>query len=333
MARPSLILIILLAAVSTTRAEPFTVATYNIEHFSGHFLSRHLAEAKPSPLPKTAEVEQLLESQKKSEEEDNWEVSQVILDAKFNPDILVIQEGCNQADLEYFNHTWLKDAYQTVIAFPSNTDRDQNVCMMIKPGFKVISKKDQYFKEPDTVSNDRGNRLFARGPAFVLIEAPSGYRFWVGTNHQKSKSDNSVEVTQWRNREAKRTHAIIKEIEKAGPNDVVFLGDMNDELGIQMYEMQAGGDAIATLVGPASDGIFLATRALADAGKISYFGYSRDAYRSLIDHIFVTSEMKGQIEDVSVFQNNFTAVASDHCPVLARFRTDPVTGRGPGKSN
>jgi len=199
--------------------------------------------------------------------------------------------------------------------------------MLLKPGFKIVQRKDQYFKELDTIPNDRGNRLFARGPVFVLLEAPSGYRFWVGTNHQKSKSDNSLEVTQWRNREAIRTHKIIKEIEKIGPSDVVFLGDMNDELGIQAYELAGGGDAIANLVGPASDGIFLATRGLAEAGRISYFGYSRTEYRSLIDHIFVTRDMKERIEDVQVFQNSFTAVASDHCPVTMRFRADVVSGK------
>src|SRR5262249_7538834 len=98
-------------------------------------------------------------------------------------------------------------------------------------------------------------------------------------------------------------------------------------LGTQAYELAGGGDSIANLVGPTSDGIFLATRALAEAGRISYFGYSRTEYRSLIDHIFVTRDMKDQIEDVQVFQNSFTAVASDHCPVLIRFRADAVTAR------
>jgi hypothetical protein len=315
---------IVLLFASWLHAQQITVATYNIEHFAGHFLARRVAATRPS-VAKNPEAQDLMESERRHEDEDNWETAQVILDPSFFPDILAVQEGCSQADLEYFNHRWLKDAYSTVIVFDSNTDREQTIGLMLKPGFKVIDRKDQYYREPDPIPNVRGNRLFARGPAFLLVEAPSGYRFWIGTNHQKSKSDNSVEVTQWRNREAVRTHQIIKEVEKAGPSDVIFLGDMNDEPGIQMYEMQAGGDAIANLVGSTSDGILLATSKLAEAGKISYFGYSRTDHRSLIDHIFVTASVKDQIEDVQVFQNGFTAVASDHCPVMMRFRADAVS--------
>ena len=109
-----------------------------------------------------------------------------------------------QEELEAFNKKWLKGAYETAIVFPGNSGRGQTLGMLAKPGFKIVDRKDQYHLEPDTGKNARGERLFARGPAFVLIESPSGYRFWVGVTHQKSKSDNSVDVTQWRNREATR---------------------------------------------------------------------------------------------------------------------------------
>jgi endonuclease/exonuclease/phosphatase family metal-dependent hydrolase len=319
--KPLLSMLLVLMIAPWLPAQQITVATYNIEHFAGHFLARRIATTRPS-VAKNPEAQDLMESERRHEDEDNWETAEVILDPRFSPDILAIQEGCSQADLEYFNHRWLRDSYSTVIVFDSNTDREQTIGMMIRPGFKVVDRKDQYYREPDPVPNERGNRLFARGPAFLLVEAPSGYRFWIGTNHQKSKADNSVEVTQWRNREALRTHQIIKEIEKSGPSDVIFLGDMNDEAGIQMYELQGGGDVISNLVGPVTDGIFLATSKLAEAGKISYFGYSRTDHRSLIDHIFVTSSFKDQIEDVQVFQNGFTAVSSDHCPVMMRFLAD-----------
>jgi len=313
--------ILILCVTLQPRAEQITVATYNVENFRTHFLAHKITTSKPSwmndPLAK-----ELIDAEREQNDKANWEVSQVILDPKFNPDILVMQEGCSQSDLDYFNKRWLKDAFKTVIVFETNSERDQNLCMLIKPGFTIVDRKDQYFKEPDSEKNERGDRLFARGPAFVQIQAPSGYRFWVGTNHQKSKSGNSVEVTKWRLREAKRTHQIIKELEKTGPDDVVFLGDMNDELGLQKFEQEAGGDAIATIVGPAQDGIVLETKPLADAGEISYGGYWKPDFRSFIDHVFVTQEMKDQVEDVKVFQNNFTQVASDHYPVMIRFHAD-----------
>ncbi len=316
---PVVVLVLTLAA----RAENITVATYNIENFREHFLAHKLSTSKPSWLGDTPEAKELLDAERKHNDEENWEVSQVILDPKFSPDVLVIQEGCGQKDLEYFDKRWLKDAYETAIVFPTNTTREQNLCMLIKPGFKVIERKDRYREEPDPAANERGERLFARGPAFVLLQSPGGYRLWVGTNHQKSKSDNSVEVTQWRNREAKRTHEIIRELEKTGPEDVIFLGDMNDELGIQQYEQDGGGDTIANIVGPPQDGIILATKPLSDAGQISYGGYWRTDHRSFIDHIFVTAEMKDQIDEVKVFQNSFTQVASDHYPVMIRIHADP----------
>src|SRR3954454_6090872 len=145
------------------------------------------------------------------------------------------------------------------MTFPTNTTRNQHLCMLLKPGFKVIEKRDKYYLEKDTVENSRGERLFARGPAFVLVETPGGYQFWVGVTHQKSKSGNSVDVTKWRIRECARTHQILKELEHSGKGngDVLFMGDMNDELGYQEFEQEAGGDAIATLVGPKEDGLVL----------------------------------------------------------------------------
>jgi hypothetical protein len=315
-------LFVMIFAISA-RGEDITVGTYNIELFHNHFLAHRIATSKPSWI-KEPDAKELMDDERHSNDKDNWEISQVILDPKFAPDILVIQEGCEQSDLEYFNHHWLNDAYSTVYVFPTNTTRDQNLCMLIKTGFKAFETRDDYYKEPDTVKNERGERLFARGPAFVLIQSPSGYRFWIGTNHQKSKADNSVTVTEWRNREAKREHEIIKELEKTGPSDVIFLGDMNDELGIQKYEDKGGGDSIANIIGPPEDGLILATKPLIDAGEISYGGYWKPEFRSFIDQIFVTREMKDQIEKVQVFHNDFTQVASDHYPVMMRFRADPA---------
>ncbi|HMB96151.1 MAG TPA: hypothetical protein VKK61_08945, partial [Tepidisphaeraceae bacterium] len=117
--------------------------------------------------------------------------------------------------------------------------------------------------------------------------------------------------------------------EKTGPGDVVFLGDMNDELGIQKYEDKGGGDVIANLVGPPEDGLILATKPLIDAGEISFGGYWKSEFRSFIDQIFVTSEMKDKIETVQVFHNNFTDVASDHFPVMMRFGTDGANKQQP----
>jgi endonuclease/exonuclease/phosphatase family metal-dependent hydrolase len=310
-------------------AETVTVATYNIEHFEERFEAYRLSkldEAKSSEL-----IKQLVEAERRQNEEDQWEVSQVISDPGFDPDILVIEEGCSQSNLRYFNKRWLNESYQTVIVFPTNTDRNQNLGIMLKPGFKILARKDRYHEEKDSIGNERGALLFARGPAFCLIETPSGYRFWVGVTHQKSKSDDSVEVTAWRNREAKRTHEIMRELQKDGPEDVMLLGDMNDEIGLDKFEQDpaSGGDSIANLVGPAEDQFILVTEPLAKSGEISFGGYWRPTHLSFIDHVITTLSMKDQIEKIGVFKGSLAASASDHYPVFVKVRSDPPAGKSP----
>src|SRR5215218_2200289 len=173
----SLTVAILFTCGGVARAADITVATYNVENFNNHFEAHRLTT---QPIAKDPVGKEIVAEMRKTNDEDNWEVAQVILDPKFNPDVLVIEEGCDQDDLKFFNRRWLNDAYETAITFPSNTDRHQNLCLLMKPGFKILRREDKFYQEPDTAKNDRGYRLFARGPAFVLVQAPGGYKFWVG---------------------------------------------------------------------------------------------------------------------------------------------------------
>src|SRR4051812_48679596 len=133
-------------ALAPASAETITVATYNVEHFESHFEGHRLrkvgsgattrptgapgepAAAEPAePPPTQAEAEQhalsgageakrpqdvdlkeLIDEVKHQNDEDNWEVAEVITDTRFNPDVLVIEEGCSQENLEYFNERWLR---------------------------------------------------------------------------------------------------------------------------------------------------------------------------------------------------------------------------------
>lgn len=334
---------LLLCIVASAHGETVTVATYNVEAFNDHFLSHRLTgkglrTALPDELRANPQIKELLDSERKSNDRENWLVSTVILDPKFSPDVLCLEECCGQSDLEYFNKRWLNDAYETVMVFPTNTTRHQNLGMMLKKGFSVVEKRDQYFQEKDPVANARGDKLFARGPSFVKVKSPSGYTFWVGVTHQKSKrvdppmnddgtyeridaaERNKLEVdaAQWRLREAERTHQIMKELESAGPSDVLLVGDMNDELGADAIETKAGGDAIATLVGPPADGFTLATKPLADAKQFSYGGYWKTRYRTLIDHVIVSKSMAAEVQTVAIFKEGLAAGASDHYPVYVK---------------
>jgi hypothetical protein len=337
-----LTIVFLFVAGVAARAEEVKIATYNVELWDESF-SAHAASTQP--IAKDPAGAELLRTLRRENDEDNWEVAQTILDKNFDPDILLIQEGPDQSDLRFFNRRWMNEAYETVQTLPSNTDRNQHLGVFMKKGFRILARRDQYRNEPDTVAggNPRGNRLFARGPVFLLVQSPGGAKFWVGTTHQKSKNpgiqvepgqkrpdDNSPEVmarrvedTKWRNREAARTHAIMRELEKSGPADVILLGDMNDALGPDAAEQQAGGDAIATLVGPPADGLVLATQALAEAKKISFHNYDDTRHRELIDHVVVTKSVQPRIVEVKVVDDvPFARVASDHYPVMLKLKLD-----------
>ena len=304
-----------IVSVQTAHGETITIGTYNIERFQERF-----------PDTKAIVDKDLANFVRGAADKANWMASEVILNPKFSPDILVIEECCDQEQLDKFNKQWLKGLYETVIVFPSNTDRHQSLALLAKPGFKVIEKKDQYYLEKDPGGgNERGDRLFARGPAFCKVQTPSGYTLWVGVTHQKSKSGNSVDITKWRKREAVRTHQIMKELEQAGPDDVILLGDMNDEFGIQEFELEAGGDVIGDLVGSPGDGFTLATKPLSDAARISYGGYWKPMYRSFIDHIVISKGMKDQVQQVDVFTDGLAQAASDHDPVYIKINADPAT--------
>jgi hypothetical protein len=330
----------LLLCTNLALAEEIKIATYNVEVWNDSFAGFH---ASTQPINNDPAGKELVRSLRRENDEDNWEVAQVILDPKFNPDILVIEEGPEQSDLRYFNRKWLNEAYDWVQVLPSNTDRHQTLAIMMKRGFKIVARRDKYHEEPDPQGgNARGSKLFARGPVFLLVQTPGGYKFWVGVTHQKSKSpgfnpdatsrpaENSPEVmnrrvedTKWRNREAARTHEIIKELEKEGPSDVMLLGDMNDDATTDDAEKQAGGETIATLIGPPADGLILATKPLIDAKKISFHNYDDTRHRELIDHIVVTQSMKDQIRDVKVIDDvPLAKVASDHYPVMIRITAD-----------
>src|SRR6266496_6182834 len=94
----------LLLACAAARAEEITVATYNVELFDHHFMAHH---ASTQPIAKDPAAKDILDELRKKNDEDNWETAQVILDPKFNPDILVLEEACDEGDLRYFNDRWL----------------------------------------------------------------------------------------------------------------------------------------------------------------------------------------------------------------------------------
>lgn len=301
-------------AVAQTDGQPLRIMTYNVENFRQNFLAFAVNKTTQPDWPPAAL--ELIARERREDDEENWEVARVILDVQ--PDIWLLQEGCAKNDLEYFNREFLKNYFETVHIFKTNTDRVQNTAILLKPGFKVLEFRENYHQEPDTGdTNPEFDKLFARGPGFALVQAPNGTKFWVGTNHAKSKAgENGVAVTKWRNAEASRTNAILNELRQAGPKEIFFLGDMNDELGMDQYEKEVGESAIELIVGKGETAVELLTKSLVERGEISFGGYRRGQNRSFIDHAFATPEAAKWVTKTWVYRDGLADVASDHYPVV-----------------
>lgn len=288
------------------------IMTYNIENWRNTFAPRKVMMTTQPGLPQN--VVEVLDNARRKADEENWEAARTVMDVQ--PDIWVFQEGCDADDLNYFNTQFLGGYFETVHIFKTNTERGQNTGILCRPGFKVLEFREDYHDEPDPKDeNPIFDKLFARGPGFAKIQSPSGTQFWVGTNHGKSKSGNSVAVTKWRNAEARRTNEIINELSAKGPKHVFFLGDMNDELGTQEFEQEAGGSAIDLIAGKGNGELAVITKKLADSGAISYGGYRAGRHKSFIDHAFATPEAAKWVKNVNVFRADLADVASDHYPV------------------
>ena len=311
-------------------AEDVKIATYNIELWSKRFDAKDV-RAWAKTMPPSDQLTQFVEDHVHENDKKNWEAATVI--RAMDPDVMVFEEGCTQDNLVEFDHKWLNDGYAFAHVFPGNSGRGQSVGIIAKPGFKVLKVLEDFYTQPDTVAKDwlkadpeeqkvaDGNKLFARGPGFVLFQSPGGNSFWVGVNHEKSKHGNSLDVAKWRSREAIAVHKIIMDVQAMGPTkDVVFGGDMNDEYGLQEFEQEAGGDSIQLIMGPPADGITLATRPLVDSGAFSFGGYYSDRFRSLIDHFFVTPSVKDKVQSVAVFKDGMAPAASDHYPVVLKLK-------------
>lgn len=290
----------------------YRIATMNVEWWSNIFLPRKvLATTRPGLDDGIVRVLKNAEGQA---DEENWEIARSIL--AMQPDIVVFQEGCAQDDLNYFNTQFLDGYFETLHVFKSNNERGQSTGIMLRPGLKVLEWREEYYNDPDTNDvNPLDDKLFARGPGFALVQAANGKRFWVGTNHTKSKSGNSVAVTKWRNAEAVRTNQIIAELKQTGPKEVFFLGDMNDELGMQEFEQQAGGSAADLTAGKGPNALTILTKPLADEGGLSYHGSRSRRFLSFIDHAYATPEAAKWVTKVDIFSSDLADVTSDHYPV------------------
>jgi hypothetical protein len=314
---------------SNAEGESIRIATYNVENWRWSFeafkLSRRVKDNPDWP----PEFIELIDRSRREDDEENWEVARVILDPSMRPDVLLIQESCSQSDLNYFNTQFLDGFFEYIHVFKTNTGRNQHLAVMARRGLRVVEVREDYHQTPDEPDvNTNSDRLFARGPGFVLFETPGGRRIWVGTNHQKSRGFNreagetGVTSAKWRGAESDETHRIIQSLRRAGPAEVVFAADVHDELGVQEFESEAGGSALERLAGSGPDALVVATRSLAESGQITFHGQRSSRYKSFIDHVLLTPEAARWMTDIRVVTGPMADVASDHYPVVVDLKLE-----------
>src|SRR5436305_3899001 len=90
-----LLFVVVSANLSFADSPPATItlATYNIELFHTHFA----ASSQPVKDP------EVLTRLRNDADKDFWMISEVIKNPKMNPDILCVEECCEQTELEKFN--------------------------------------------------------------------------------------------------------------------------------------------------------------------------------------------------------------------------------------
>lgn len=307
------------SAETAADKEQVRVGTWNVEHFMKMFDQDRMPERSRNMTEYYAD------------DEDQYEVAAVLKAESFNPDIVVIQECCDQEMLEHFCKKWFPDRFAFIKVFEANVP-GQNIGVLAKPGFEAI-RLEHYTNDKDPVTDNslrytkqnaglwEKNLLFSRGPGFVLFQTPKENKFWVGATHSKSKSGNNKAVTQWRIREYERTRQICAElIATSGTKNLLIMGDFNDDFGMDNIETSLGQDAIEVMLeGEGNEKLISLDetyrKAHPDAATY-HCAIKPPKYRSFLDHIFASPETaKHEVKTVMI-DESIAFAASDHLPLL-----------------
>lgn len=289
------------------------IATWNVEHMNKLF--------DQSRMPYRSQDRQELWE----DEEDLLEI-RLTLDLKhFDPDILVLQEAADQQSLDEFNRKWLAGRFAYVKAFKTNSP-GQWTAIMVKPGFQVLEVREFASAKDPVLDPDLGgakkyygwDSLYPRGPGFARVRTPGGKTIWVGTTHIKSKGGNNTPVTRWRIRMTQ--HLRDTALALAETSDyVAVLGDFNDEFGMDRYETEAAGDAVAQMLAKTKAGQLVSPTQRLKArheNLVTFHSLLKPFGPTFIDHVFVDAALDQRITNTAVIDDPIAHAASDHLPVM-----------------
>ncbi len=271
-----------------------------------------------------------------------------------SPHILGIVEGSDrQADHDFFlNNTVLKEL-DYKIAKSDETRGKQDLLFYYRDPFEVVSideNIDFYQRWIEDIDGDTIDEVmqFERKPMEVIfVEKRTGRQILVILISFKSKGVFSVndihsyEHIALANRkklhgQSKKVRERMDELLKENPDrEIIVMGDLNDEPGMDYFQKQVGASAVETIIGNiySPELIFHCALLHIGNGKNKYDLWTTvypdpivanlKKHKAWLDHIFISPGMiKGTSKIKYVKDSGFIApknkisqIASDHYPV------------------
>ncbi len=296
----ALCLLALLLASGAAAAETFTVASYNVENY---LEAKSGTRDAKSPEAK-AKIVSIISSMK--------------------PDVIGLQEmGSTNALLEL--RAALKAAGVEYPHWEHVRGHDTNIHVALLSRFPITGRR------PHTADayllNGRRFRV-SRGFLEADLRTPSGYSFTVFVAHLKSRRPvPEAAEAEMREQEALLLREKIDARMKAVPRaNIVVIGDLNDVKDARSTRAVMGrGNAVLLDLRPAerNGDTVQPTNPRFDPAHITWTHfYGKEDTYSRIDYILVSKSMASEWskEGTHVFATANWSLASDHRPIIAKFR-------------
>lgn len=293
----SRILLAALSGAAPVRAERLVLATYNLDNYgpAGRLTEEGFRAGYPKP------------------EEEKSALRRVI--RALNADVLGLQEMGDSDHLEELR----RDLASEGLAYPyaaemEAEDADRRLGILSRRPFSALRRHDLAFAYRGGKERVKRGLLEAR----VRTEAGELALFVVHLKSHLTERDDDGEAADRRADEAAAVRdCVLQEYPPGSSGLYVILGDCNDGRGSPaLRRLERRGQTAAAWRLPAAD----------SRGEVWTEAYRRaDAYVQL-DHILVSSSLRGAARGARIYDGPGTAEASDHRPLIAELE---LTSRRP----